>query len=328
MVRPLDEADPIWGQVPAEVWEYDYGGRRVNSPRCGGRFQIARPLVGIVSRLTLLERAKLTTWILEQNRFSEPYEWPDVNGETLESLVGSRPMNTSQRVDRLIAFLANKNYRPGQRPQWLFAHDSTPDTVLLIHESMAWTESESEPALYAIRDMLISEGLLETRSQQIIITNSGFTRIDGIRRGGAPTNHVFVAMWFSEEMLRTYDHGIAPAIVAAGYQPRRIDRLEHVNKIDDEIIAEIRRSKFVVADFTCGTTGDGSGIAIPRGGVYYEAGFAQGLGTPVIWCVREDQIGDVHFDTRQFNHITWTTPEELQQKLTNRIGALFGEHQG
>ncbi|MGO4195686.1 hypothetical protein AB4Z13_10000, partial [Rhizobium sp. YAF28] len=105
-----------------------------------------------------------------------------------------------------------------------------------------------------------------------------------------------------------------------------IDQKEHSNKIDDEIIAEIRRSKFLIADFTCGLVGSGEGItAIPRGGVYYEAGFAQGLGIPVIWCCREDHINHVHFDTRQFNHITWKTPEELREKLKNRISAVLGD---
>jgi hypothetical protein len=91
-----------------------------------------------------------------------------------------------------------------------------------------------------------------------------------------------------------------------------------VNKIDDEIIAEIRRSRFVVADFT-------SEPEKPRGGVYFEAGFAQGLNTPVIWTCREDMLGSVHFDTRQFNHIAWTSPQDLRAKLKNRIGAVLGQ---
>ena len=33
-------------------------------------------------------------------------------------------------------------------------------------------------------------------------------------------------------------------------EPVRIDQKERLNKIDDEIIAEIRRSRFLVADFT------------------------------------------------------------------------------
>ena len=98
----------------------------------------------------------------------------------------------------------------------------------------------------------------------------------------------------------------------------RIDRKEHVNKIDDEIVAEIRRARFVVADFTHGDTG-------ARGGVYYEAGFAHGLDIPVIFTCRKDRLDDVHFDTRQYNHIVWETPEELQDRLAKRIAAVLGD---
>ena len=119
-------------------------------------------------------------------------------------------------------------------------------------------------------------------------------------------------MWFDESMMAVYQEGIEPAIRAAGYRPLRIDQKEHINRIDDEIIAEIRRSRFLVADFTQG--GEGA-----RGGVYYEAGFAQGLGLPVVFTCRKDSLDDLHFDTNHYNHIAWSTPEELRDKLRNRI---------
>lgn len=62
-----------------------------------------------------------------------------------------------------------------------------------------------------------------------------------------------------------------PAIKDAGYDAKRIDTVHHNNRIHDEVIAMLRRSKFVVADFTG-----------QRGGVYFEAGFALGLGLQVI----------------------------------------------
>ena len=57
-------------------------------------------------------------------------------------------------------------------------------------------------------------------------------------------------MWFDLSMDEAYQNGIQPAIEDAGYEAVRIDRKDHNNKIDDEIIAEIRRSRFLVADFT------------------------------------------------------------------------------
>ena len=146
----------------------------------------------------------------------------------------------------------------------------------------------------------------------------GYERLEEIKKPVQDSTKVFVAMWFDPSMDEVWNKGINPAITKARYEPIRIDQKEHTNKIDDEIIAEIRRARFVVADFTHGEGG-------ARGGVYYEAGFAHGLGIDVIFTCREDQIDDLHFDTRQFNHITWNTPEELKKKLTQRISAVFGD---
>ena len=78
-------------------------------------------------------------------------------------------------------------------------------------------------------------------------------------------------MWFDDSTLDAWEKGLKKGISDAGYAPLRISMKEHVNKICDEIISEIKRSRFIVADYTG-----------HRGGVYYEAGFAAGLGLPVI----------------------------------------------
>lgn len=96
-------------------------------------------------------------------------------------------------------------------------------------------------------------------------------------------------------------------------QPIRIDFVEHNGKICDRILSEIRQSTLLIADFTGN-----------RGGVYFEAGFALGLGIPVIFTCRTDFLKKgVHFDTRQYNHIEWQTSEELKTKLINRIKATL-----
>jgi hypothetical protein len=77
----------------------------------------------------------------------------------------------------------------------------------------------------------------------------------------------FVAMWFSEEMLKIYEIAISTGIANAGYMAHIVSQREHNDKIDDEIISQIRKSRFVLADFTG-----------HRGWVYFEAGYAKGLG--------------------------------------------------
>lgn len=126
------------------------------------------------------------------------------------------------------------------------------------------------------------------------------------------TKQAFVAMWFAQEMDAFYRDAIKPAIESAGFDCKRIDSVEHNNKICDEIVAEIRKSRFIVADFTG-----------QRCGVYFEAGFGMGMGLPVIWLVRKDDVDKLHFDTRQYNHIVYDSADDLKAKLYNRIAATI-----
>jgi hypothetical protein len=99
----------------------------------------------------------------------------------------------------------------------------------------------------------------------------------------------------------------------------RIDQQHHhLSKVDDEIIAAIRKSSFLVADFTCEPQK-------VRGGVYFEAGFAMGLNIPIIWTCKETSMSDLHFDTRQYPHIVWKDSADLYRRLKARIGAVIGE---
>ena len=130
----------------------------------------------------------------------------------------------------------------------------------------------------------------------------------------------FVAMWFDDSMDQAYEEGIKKAVEEYGDKPLRVDQKQHLNKIDDEIIAEIRRSRFVVADFTHDAE---KGV---RGSVYYEAGFAYGLGLPVIYSCHKDLEKELHFDTRQYVHILWKTPKDLYAELRDKIGAIIGDY--
>ena len=76
------------------------------------------------------------------------------------------------------------------------------------------------------------------------------------------------------------------------------------------LFAEINKSGLLIADFTG-----------HRGGVYFEAGYALGLGIPVIFTCKEGEIELAHFDTRQYSHIVWKEPEDLRVQLIRRIQA-------
>ncbi len=189
-----------------------------------------------------------------------------------------------------------------------------------IADLCAWIELDDGQISEFMR-LLDELGYARHNQNLVHLTAKGFQKLEEIQTRNANSQQAFVAMWFDQSMEDAFDNGFEKAIIDAGFSAMRIDRKQHNNKIDDEIIAEIRRSRFIVADFTCGKT---STVSVPRGGVYFEAGFAIGLGIPVIWCCREDSINDVHFDTRQFAHILWSSRTDLRKSLYNRIAAVIG----
>jgi len=148
--------------------------------------------------------------------------------------------------------------------------------------------------------------------QEVELTWDGWQEAERIKEAGPLSKKCYVAMSFDPSLEEIYENGIKPAIIEAGYDPIRTDKEEHNEKICDLIIAEIQSCKFLVADFTG-----------QRQNVYYEASFAYGLNRDVIWTCRQDEISNVHFDTRQYNHIVWENAEDLKKKLVNRIKATI-----
>jgi hypothetical protein len=298
---------PIWG-TPAEsinkTGDFDIW----DSPISGST-------TAQVTQLTDHAKKLLTTWLCEQRRAG--VEVPRVNEDILQLIKSRKQLPVYQRRTAALLFLGQNIQNLGER---LTLGDERGAVTL---RCIAETESTNAREVYELFKMLKDTGYVEgalstSGAMNVCPTAGGWNEIDSLNKPQSDSAQVFVAMWFDEATNDAYTLGIAPALSATGYKPIRIDKKEHINKIDDEIIAEIRRSRFLVADFTCEPNH-------VRGGVYYEAGFAQGLGIPVIWTCKVTSIGDLHFDTRQYAHIVWKTPEDLFTQLKNRIGATIGD---
>ena len=327
-----------------------------DSPRAGGVFRFDQQVDDSFDPPDDDTRIKISRWIYDKNQLGEIGY---LTGEEIERIEKQERLRIEQRMDRLLRCFAELpshvarglcyagSYPNRQEFQIIEAatecstedlSEITDTTEYLRQrtEEEIWKAEQSSPGLDDEMSLshelswLVSAAVesdwLEKHNYYIRLTPAGMKRLEELETKVVNSEQAFVAMWFDESVNEAYEKGIQPAIEESGYRPLRIDKKEHNNKIDDEIIAEIRRSRFVVCDFTCGLIPhNGEQTAIHRGGVYYEAGFAQGLGIPVIWTCHADHIEHVHFDTRQFNHITWSTPEEIREKLRNRIGAVIGD---
>ena len=180
---------------------------------------------------------------------------------------------------------------------------------------LAATYSAIQDDVVFLVNTLKSQGYMDfsTIGGDCEILPMGYMKLDELRgRQGASTQG-FIAMWFDNSLNDAYENGFQVGVLNAGYNPLRIDRIEHVNRIDDEIVRQINASQFIVADFTG-----------HRGGVYFEAGYALGKEIPVFWSCRKSDMAELHFDIRQFNCIDWDSPKDLATRLAARIEAVIG----
>jgi len=223
-----------------------------------------------------------------------------ITSKNLEDIYSIKAPSLSEKIDKLLLYF----YKSTTYLYQYVTECTLPAVVYAINED----------ELNHIHDALIELGYLvltkQVRPFTYSLTIAGFERAESQQKTLLDTKQVFIAMWFDDSMREVYENYIAPAVRETDHDPLLISEKEYNGDICDQIIAEIRRSKFLIADFTGN-----------RGGVYYEAGFAYGLGKPVIMTCREDYLQDVHFDINHNNLIVWKKGEDLAEKLTNRIRA-------
>jgi hypothetical protein len=207
-----------------------------------------------------------------------------------------------EKLDLALIQISSMTDEPGQRSRFDVSRDYP----------LVYAKSGNEAAFYVRQ--LAALGYVKEDTAIAHMTANGYLRLSDIQRASRQSAFVFVAMWFNPAMNNVYDQAIEPAVREAGYKAVRIDRVEHANRIDDEIIGRIRGSRFMVADF--------SG---QRAGVYFEAGLMLGLGRTVIWMCKRSDMNDVHFDTRQYNFIDYENILEARKRLYDRIVAIEGE---
>lgn len=302
---------PVCKLDDQEILAQRDGGDKVTykCARCG-EFTISRTAEAVAGRSA--KSARLSGWLRERTMagIEIPMLTTTFIEEVLRTLPDYKPLEKQQKLLRAIEGLTDY---PGHE-------------VILIPEheaALAWAENKKEFEFYV--KSLVDRGFLAFSDPKkrtirdplysLYITSRGWEYLETVQSNQLAKSQAFVAMSFDVALRPIYDNAIAPAIESTGYRPYRVDATPHLERIDVKIITEIRQSRFLVAD-----------VSQQKAGVYYEAGFAHGLRIPVIWCVRKDDLDNVHFDTRQYNHVLWDTEKELREQLKNFILATIGAH--
>ena len=288
-----------------------------NCPRCGrywkepGDAQLVRPDVTAPNDLTLEQGVLVSALIRRYNDDNDgkPYPLDQIKNwrENIKFLIP--PRDVLEQTDLLLEILSTKTKWFGQ----LTEEEKSEVWLARLYMDIG---ADIYPLFVAINEMgLISSDramnvMAGANLYELSLTLDGWKRIKEIKNDSKKSDQAFVAMWFDKSMEGVYDKGISLALEASGYKPYIVNRAHFGERIDHEIMSQIRKSSLVIAEMTG-----------QRQNVYYEVGFAQGLGIPVIWCCKKPDLGDLqlHFDTRQYPHLIWETPEELKNGLVSHI---------
>jgi hypothetical protein len=256
---------------------------------------------------SLFESRYKISWSFRQasENFEDLRRLPMHARSEITGLLNAPDPSVEEKLTFLLLWLGKSSKAPGKYTFF----DCENDFTLLC----ARDRDESHFLLEALQEngLVTYEETMST-NPTCRLTASGWAEIQRLKRSGSDSNSAFIAMSFSQSRQHI-EQAISGAITESGYRSIRMDRVEHVNRIDDEIISQLRRAKFLIADFTD-----------QNNGVYFESGFMLGLGRPVLWVCDKADLENVHFDMRQYNTIDYDGAADLQTRLHYRIEAVIG----
>lgn len=116
---------------------------------------------------------------------------------------------------------------------------------------------------------------------------------------------VFVIIAFRDDMEPIFE-GIKAAGNSVGLEVKRVKDVIGDYRITDQVIQMINASRLIVADLTH-----------ERPNVYFELGYARGLGKTVITIARDGT--NIHFDVKDWTYLPYTDSRILERDLKKRF---------
>ncbi len=114
----------------------------------------------------------------------------------------------------------------------------------------------------------------------------------------ASGNYGFIALKFNEPELDSFiERVVKPATLSIGYGISDMRDFSQAGLIDNLMRNRIRESAFVIAE-----------LSHDNLGAYWEAGFAEGIGKPVIYMCNKEKFLDfqTHFDVNHYTTLLWS----------------------
>lgn len=237
-------------------------------------------------------------------RMSKQEQWALVTSDLLENIIENTVLpHPQEQLENLVLWMGEMQPNLGS-------------SIQVDERAISAAGSEDMGSLAFLVSQAVNLGLINGQVisamdggcfiPQAQLTLSGWKLYEDLKRGKASGHIAFMAMQFGDEELDSvYKNFFKPAIGATGFTLKRVDEGQPAGLIDDRLRVEIRQSRFLIADLTH-----------QNRGAYWEAGYAEGLGKPVIYTCRKDVFEDkavgTHFDTNHHLTVVWE-PERLDE---------------
>lgn len=124
-------------------------------------------------------------------------------------------------------------------------------------------------------------------------------------------NYAFIAMAIDPDNPELEDvlDSIKESATQCGIEAERVDEVHSNERITDRILESIRKAEFVIIDLT-----------YSRPNVFYEAGYAQGIGKIPIYIAKEGT--KLEFDLKDYPVIFFKNMKQLKDNLKKRLRGL------
>ena len=225
-----------------------------------------------------------------------------IDKQLIETIL-KRPLpSITEQANNLIIWLA-ENSSPGE--------DSSIETI--THQSIAG--SINHKCFKFILEHLFNLNLLDHKQRSETASNigclatltfDGWQHHEQLQRGAIDSRKAFMAMEYGDEELdEIVDDYFKPAVDKTGFELIRLNENPKGGSIDDRLRVEIRNSRFLISDLTH-----------DNNGAYWEAGYAEGLGKPVIYTCKDEKFDKekTHFDTNHHLTVKWN-PDKIDEAV-------------
>lgn len=265
------------------------GGTDIHDYNCKvcGHFSITRNALHKLRSVSANERT-LAVISYAIRRMQKQNKWPEIDLKILEIILENNYLpSPSEQADNFILWLGDKIDIPGEY------------VSLKPAEQRSIIGSANDKNYIFVINHLREKGLLNSKRtiDQVRLSFEGWEEYGRLKRRSFDTRKAFIAMPFGNDLIdKVFKEYFKKAVAKTGFELLRIDEKPKAGSIDDRLRVEIRTSRFLIAELTDGNHG-----------AYWEAGFAEGLGKPVIYTCERSYFKEkgTHFDTNHLHTVLW-----------------------